>query len=308
MEIQQLRHFLAAVRCGNIGKAAEEEFITQSGLSRSIKNLETLLGVQLLVRSSRGISPTAFGEALIPHAVLVINNARMAAEAITNIAQKRTGQVTIGVTLNYGYYFIPGVICQLLERYPGISVDVLSSPFQNMMDMLVRAEVDLLFGLVDANYCKPEIEVRELFVTRSIVVARPDHPLAGKGEVSANELIEHEWVMLNSAGFQNAFAEYFHRKCRKSPLQIVRTSSLALLRQIVIRTSKLTVLPKEIVANEIAAGTLVQVSTETPADFAWAGLALNKSSIVTPAMEALISIIEEKSAQMPDQQELVSNE
>ncbi len=297
MEIQQLRHFLAAVRCGNLGKAAEQECITQSGLSRSVKNLETILGIQLLNRGSHGITATAFGEALIPHAKLVINNARKAADAISAIAQRRTGSVTIGVTFNYGYYFIPAVVCDLLEKHPRISLEVHSSSFQHVMDMLTRAEVDLVFGLVDTSYNKPEIEVRELFVTRSVIVAKPNHPLAGKDNVEASELVEHDWVMLNGAGFQRAFADHFHRTCRKAPTQAVRTNSMALLLQIISRTNRLTVLPREIVADDIAAGRLVQISADTPADFARAGLALNRNANVTPAMEAVIEMIEKKSAE-----------
>ena len=54
MEMQQLRYFLAAVKHGNIGRAAKELNITQPALSRSIKNLETDLGAQLLERGPQG--------------------------------------------------------------------------------------------------------------------------------------------------------------------------------------------------------------------------------------------------------------
>ena len=299
MEIQQLNHFLAAVRCGNFGEASEQQFITQSGLSRSINNLETRLGVQLFNRGPKGVTPTAFGEALVPHAELVINNAIKAAAAIQNIAQKRTGSVSIGVTLNYGYYFIPGLLCYLINQYPGISVDVHTGSFRETIDMLERGEVDLCFGLLDMSYKKADIEVRELFTTRSIVVARPDHPLANLSNVTAEQLTQHEWVLVDGPGFQHAFEEHFNqRNCKVIPVQSVRTNSLALLQEILQRANHLTVLPEEIVAEDIENNLLARIDAETPADYARAGLAINTNSNVTPAMEIVIELIEKKAASM----------
>jgi LysR family transcriptional regulator, regulator of abg operon len=57
MEVQQLRHLIAAIETGNLLRAADKSCISQSGLSRSIKTLETTLGVPLLIRGPKGSSP-----------------------------------------------------------------------------------------------------------------------------------------------------------------------------------------------------------------------------------------------------------
>ena len=89
MEVQQLRHLLAAVRYGNLLKAAEEIHISQSGLSRSIKSLETRLGVPLLIRKSKGVEPTVFGLSVINRAKVIINEVARAVEEIKAIEAAR---------------------------------------------------------------------------------------------------------------------------------------------------------------------------------------------------------------------------
>ncbi|NDE02288.1 MAG: LysR family transcriptional regulator, partial [Gammaproteobacteria bacterium] len=73
MELRQLRHFVAVVDSANLSRAAERVAISQPALTRSIKNLEDLLGVELLERQPRGVVPTEAGLALYHHAQIVLN-------------------------------------------------------------------------------------------------------------------------------------------------------------------------------------------------------------------------------------------
>lgn len=73
MELRQLRHFVAVVDSANLSRAAERVAISQPALTRSIKNLEDLLGVELLERQPRGVAPTEAGLALYHHAQIVLN-------------------------------------------------------------------------------------------------------------------------------------------------------------------------------------------------------------------------------------------
>ena len=108
MEMQQLRHFLAAVRHGNFAKAADDVNITQSGLSRSIKTLEDVLGLPVLVRNARGVEATKFGAALVPHAKAILNERERALEKLLAIRQQHLGSVRLGVTPQFRPSFRAG--------------------------------------------------------------------------------------------------------------------------------------------------------------------------------------------------------
>src|SRR3546814_442702 len=68
MEMQHLHHFIVTARLGSVGKAAAELNLSQSGVSRSIRTLEDLLGLPLFKREARGVTLTEFGQQLLPRA------------------------------------------------------------------------------------------------------------------------------------------------------------------------------------------------------------------------------------------------
>ena len=74
MELRQLRHFVMVVDTGNLSRAAERVAISQPALTRSIKNLEESLGVELLERKPRGVVPTEAGVTLYHHSKMVLND------------------------------------------------------------------------------------------------------------------------------------------------------------------------------------------------------------------------------------------
>ena len=75
MNLQYLRYAVEVARAGSISQAAEKLFISQPNLSKSIRDLETTLGVRLFKRSSRGVRPTPEGENLLLHARAILNQA-----------------------------------------------------------------------------------------------------------------------------------------------------------------------------------------------------------------------------------------
>ena len=119
MEVQQLRHLLAAAQFGNLARAAEETNISQSGLSRSIKSLETRLGVPLLVRGPAGVAPTEFGLGLIERARVILNEISRAKDLLKEIEAGEVGEVTIGATHNYAHFVLPEVAAKFSAHADG---------------------------------------------------------------------------------------------------------------------------------------------------------------------------------------------
>ena len=76
MELRQIQHFLAVVDLGNFHRAAEKVNLTQQAVSKSVRQLENQLGVRLLDRNRQSVSPTPFGELLLPHARAVDSEIR----------------------------------------------------------------------------------------------------------------------------------------------------------------------------------------------------------------------------------------
>jgi len=292
LEIQQLRHLVAAVQYGNLLKAADECNISQSGLSRSIRSLEDRLGVQLLIRRSKGVEPTVYGLSVVRRAHLILNEVNRSVDELHAIQAAEIGDVSFGVTQNYGYYFIPEILAELLEAHPGIRVNVITGGFLDLVTQLKLGVVDFAFGLIGLIEEDGEIDIEPLREHHSRVVARSLHPLASKvGEVTPEELAAARWATLRGEGFQRIFTEYFSSQGLRSPSQIVRTDSIALIRQLVASSDMLAVLPPDIVHDELVSGSLSILDCDAPAEQTHVGLLFRAASFITPQAQEIIDRI-----------------
>lgn len=295
MEMQQLRHFLVAVELGNLGRAAEKLNMTQSGLSRSIRNLENAVGMPLLKRTAHGVSLSKSGEMLLPHAEAIVNEHDRIMETMFRVRQGREGIVNIGVTVNYAHYFIPELIAEFRKLRPNVDVRLKSGDYPSMISSLQLAEIDFLFGLLSPTSDKPPIgiTIEPSFVSQSSIIAPRGHRLSVQGP-TAEQLSEEEWALLDGRGFRDAFTEYFVSKNLPTPRETIITNSLAFLRKAVSTMGLLTILPREIVAQELDSGELVILEAEVPAGLTHAGIAMRANSSLPPAAKQLLDHIKRK--------------
>ena len=291
MEIQQLRHLIAAVEHRNLLKAADKANISQSGLSRSIKSLEDRLGVPLLHRGPKGVELTEYGLAVLRRAKVILNEVARSVEEVRALAHGRIGETTFGVTQNYANYLMPELLAALHAERPDLRVTVVADGFLELVKKVKTEELDFAFGLIGRIHHSDGLVIEPLMENRSSVVARAGHPLAGRGEISASDLASAAWAMLSSESVQRGFGLFFEARGRAVPVQMLKCNSIAMLRHVVVETDALTILPREVVQPEIDAGTLVALDCDTPVERTRIGLIFRDGGLITPQAEVVVDRI-----------------
>jgi LysR family transcriptional regulator, regulator of abg operon len=295
VEIQQLRHLVAAVDCGNLLKAAEECNISQSGLSRSISSLEDRLGVELLVRKSKGVEPTIFGQSIVQRARLILNEVARSLEELHALQAAEIGDVAIAITQNYSHYFLPEILADLYLSHPGIRVNVRTGGFLDLVAQLKIGAVDFVFGLIGAIGDDHEIQIEPLRKHHSRVIARSSHPLALQAdEVTPADLAAARWATLSGMGFQRNFTHYFSSRGLAFPVQALKTDSIALIRRFIVGVDLLAVLPPDVVHEQVDAGLLTILNCEAPAEETTVGFVFRKHGLVTPHSRQIIDRIKRR--------------
>lgn len=280
------------MECGNLLKAAKECRISQSGLSRSIRSLEDRLGVELLTRKAKGVEPTIYGLSVVQRARLILNEVNRSVEELRAIQAARLGDVTVGVTQNYGHYLIPQVLVDLYAAHPEIRVIVTTGGFLDLVEQLKIGAVDFAFGLVGMVADSDEITIEPLREHYSKVVARAGHPLAAKpGDITPQELANARWAALRGAGFQQNFVDYFLTRQLQPPVQMLKTDSISLMKAVIATTDLLAVLPPAIVLDAVEAGTLTILNCEAPAEQTSVGLMFRTHGLITPQSQQIIDRI-----------------
>jgi len=288
MEIQQLRHLIAAVETGNLLKAADKSCISQSGLSRSIKSLETRLGVPLLVRGPKGVEATVYGLSVMRRAQVILNEVAKSVDEVHAIEQGRTGEVKFGITQNYAHYLVPMLLADLHRERPALRFTVVADGFIELLEMVRAEELDFAFGLIGEIRRNDGIIIEPLSAHQSRVFCGRNHPLAETGTATLDDLHAAQWAMLASEGVQRGFSIFFESRGRSVPPQALKTNSIALMHRLLEHSDMLTVLPAEIVQKSLEEGRIVALECDTPVAQTRMGLFFREGGLPTPQAELVI--------------------
>lgn len=291
MEMQQLRHFIAAVQHGNIGRAAEALNITQPAMSRSIKNLEAAMGAELLDRGPKGVRPTVFGESVLEHARIIVSEAERAVAEVHAIQGLSQGQFTLGISPNFTTFIVPEALGRLTEERPGVNITLNTLFYDDLLAGLRRAEIDVVFSMFPPAYNDPDLEFEELYVNHSSVHARSDHPLAKKSSVSLEELSAYGWVVPNQQSVNRVFRKVFRDNGLPMPRQVIRTSSIAYQKQALLHTKLLAILPESLIQKEVQSGDVVKINNSECTVDSRCGFITRRTSSMPPSVLACMNSI-----------------
>jgi DNA-binding transcriptional LysR family regulator len=182
MEVQQARVFLAVAEELHFGRAAERLHLSQPPVTRAIQQLERLLGTTLFDRTTRAVSLTPAGEALVAPARALLEASERAAAVVESVGQGEFGRVRIAFAGASTHVMVGRLAREVRRRYPGIDIELSSQNYaQPAMSRVLQGEMDI--GLGRWDFLPATIDSR-LIAREQLVMAMPiTHPLAGAASV-----------------------------------------------------------------------------------------------------------------------------
>lgn len=178
MELTHLRHFIAIAREGHMTRAAKQLGLTQPALSASIRKLETELGVQLLLRSGRGLELSSLGKAFLIHAQATVLAAESAVVAVREMSGLNAGSIRLGGGATATTFLLPPVVFKVRKNHPGLRFYVREGSSSAIADAVLRGELDL--GIVTLPVLHPQADLldkRALATDELRLIVPPKHPL-----------------------------------------------------------------------------------------------------------------------------------
>lgn len=240
MEFRQLRYFVKVAELRSFSEASKALFISQSTLSQQIKQLEEELGVELLVRDSRHVSMSDYGEQYLPYAQQVLKDVDTSAERMNDVRQLKIGTLNVGAT----YTFCPllaDTVRDYMKKYPGIKLKIYCRSMENLMEMLEHGQLDVALSYKPLQ-SYDDIDSHILFNSNLCVIAGKDNPVAKKERIRLAEL-ENLPLVLPAKGLQarNAFDSLLYGQNFKFDVRL-EINDLSMLLDMVSRTNLVTLL------------------------------------------------------------------
>ncbi|XVQ08896.1 LysR family transcriptional regulator [Spirillospora sp. CA-255316] len=180
MELRQLRYLVAIADEGNIGRAAQNLYVSQPALSYALKNLEGELGVRLFERHAGGVTPTPAGRDVLTEARKTLVQADRVTAAAGRHRTART--LRVGFEASGAGELTTKARAEFTRRNPGVRVEPKRFDWGGEVTALREGRVDIAFVWLPADLTGLHAEVVH---TEPRVVGLPaDHPLAARGNVS----------------------------------------------------------------------------------------------------------------------------
>ena len=218
MTVKQLRAFLAVAQTLSFAQACERLHLSQSALSLTIKALEDGLGGRLFSRTTRAVSLTPEGEALLPLARRLLADWDNTEDELRQRFTLRQGRVALASMPSFAGNLLPAVLRTFRDRYPSISVTVHDVINEQVMEMVRDRQVEI--GIAFEPEPSMPLSFTPLYIDRFVAVVPADSALASQAEVSWSALLEHPFITLQRPSTVRVMLEdHLRPRGRQLPVQ-----------------------------------------------------------------------------------------
>ena len=144
MDEKDIEIFLELMQTGNVTRAADNLFTTQSAVTKRIQRMEEDLGCPLFIRTKRGMLPTAQAEHILP-AMSGISRSLQDMRSYTSCSQGEiSGSVRLGSSINYAHYRLAPLLKDFMEAYPRVDVSVTTGQSAHLFKLLSDGQLSLV--------------------------------------------------------------------------------------------------------------------------------------------------------------------
>ena len=270
MDIRQLRYFVVIADQHSMSLASEKLGVAQPSLSHHVMRLEEELGVQLLVRSTRGVTLTESGQRLYAHAQAIIKSVEVAVADLRDQSSELSGPVSFAFPSSVSNVLTVPLSETVRNEFPKIVLRAMDAMSGYVQTWLTEGAID--FGILYDVNCAPHLDTRPLLVEDLYLVAASD---SWKGEIGKNGIARtsislrdcrHLGLILPHRA--HGLREMVERVAEAQALQldvVMEMDSLCRIKTLVARGSGYSLLAHAAVHEELERGELVLVPIRDPA-------------------------------------------
>ena len=291
----KIKHMHLLVTVGeqnNIFRASQVLNMAQPAVTKTIRDLENALDLILFNRSSRGVTPTAYGAVLIKHAKLILAQVRHASEELVSLHEGVSGHINVGTLLAASPWLLPKSLATMKEERTNISVSVTEGTGTLLLPKLLVGEIDVVLGRLPEVQDEEEILSRPLYYEPVCLVVRSGHPLLAKKKLGLEDLVEQSWIMPSEGTvLRREIENAFHSAGLQVPHNTVESVSVLTNRTLLMETDMIASMPEQVLKVYEDVGLLSRLPVHLKADLGPVGYSVKAGRELTPAVEYFLEIL-----------------
>lgn len=220
VRLRDLHTLRVLAEAGSMARAAELLHLSQPAISKAMAELERLVGVALLERSTRGVAVTRHGEVLLLRGIAMLDEMRRGMEEIRFLDDPVTGEVRVGCTEPMAAV-AAAAIARLAGRYPRMRFEVDVSDTLTLFRWLRERMIDLAITRI-GSAPETDLDAETLFEDPLVVMAGRRHPMRRRQGLDLADLMDEAWTLPPADSFlHRIIADAFRVRGLDLPRRVV---------------------------------------------------------------------------------------
>jgi len=197
IDIRHLRMVAAIAGTGSVTQAADQLHLTQSAVSHQLRGIEERLGTPLFLRLGKRMVATGAGERVLATARRVLEEIDTAETDVRRLGAGQAGVLRVCAQCNTGYHWLPPLVRLFRQKYPAVEVSLALECTARPIEALLDGKLDV--AIVTEAVRHPHLRMRPLFEDEHAAIVAPDHPLASRPFVTAQDLATERLFLYSSS-------------------------------------------------------------------------------------------------------------
>ena len=297
IKLRHLAAFAEVARQRQLASAAQTLSITQPGMSKTIRELETHLGVSLFQRGPRGVRLTPAGRTLLRYTAPALRSIDEGIEAVRSNTPEAV--VRLGALSNVEGGLLPSTLMALHRHSPQLRVEVDTGTSAALLTRLRLGELDLVVGRMSEAEEIRDLAFEHLYHEPMIAVVRAGHPVTGQTGMTPTALTYYPWVIPPPRTTLREQLERYWVEQSIDPPHALETLSLPLSSAYVLGTDAVWITPADTARDYVQSHQMVVVAAPIEIRGGSVGFAINSSQPMSPAARQLCDCLRARAADYP---------
>ena len=241
--------------------AAEQLNVAQPALGVQIRQLESELGLDLLVRHSRGVTPTEAGKLLFERARRILADVEATQRELQAFSSPKIDHVVLGMPPSLMLLLGPDILIEARRQLPGVSLSLVEERSVVLLDAIDRGQIDVAFAWNVAE--RADLQRIALLEEDLLLVTSPD-TIMEPGPVSLAQALNFELVIAGERGIIRNIVQGEARRLGLAMRLAYEVHSISSMKALIGRSGGATIMPYSLAPREIDSGGLVARRIERP--------------------------------------------
>ena len=294
IKFRHLQTFVEVARQKSVMKAAELLHVSQPAVTKTIRELEEVLGVAVFERDGRGIKITRYGEVFLKHAGAALTALRQGFDSVSQALSGDAAPIRIGALPTVSTRIMPQAMMLFLREETGARIKIVTGENAVLLEQLRVGDLDLVVGRLAAPDKMTGFSFEHLYSEQVVFCVRAGHPLLSSGQSVYRSLDAYPVLMPTRASIIRPFVESFliANGIAGLPNQI-ETVSDSFGRAFVRASDAIWIISEGVVAGDIADGTLAVLPVDTSQTRGPVGLTMRTDAVPSLPLSILMQAIRE---------------